>query len=87
VKRNLSTLWAAIVANKKASLLIAGAVAVLSIFYWFEVRPNIIRKECADQAISGAIRSGQRIDLPNGWYNQDVRDQAFEFCLRSAGVD
>ena len=58
------------------------------LFYWFQVRPVMIRKVCNEYAYEQAKDTGQKrgIGLKEGWYVTDDRDYAYENCLHNKGL-
>lgn len=58
----------------KIGLLGMLGVAIVSYFYWYEIRPSQVRKRCVAEAYSGF---GSH--LPN-------RDDVFDICLKRFGI-
>lgn len=60
---------------------------ILAAFYWYQLRPMSIYKECHKSAISSAIKIGkEREDVKEGWYLRDDYESEYQECLRSKGL-
>jgi len=63
-------------------VLVVGAIIIVfaSVFYWYEFRPYIVRKECNKEALKMAIQSKLNNKDSNNSYNE-----FYVICLRSYG--
>jgi len=56
------------------------AIVVLSLsFYWYELRPALVEKKCA-QSVASLIADSKSVS--NGTY-----EEAYLFCVRAGGMD
>jgi hypothetical protein len=68
--------------NSKQIFILVLLLAIVGTFYWYEVRPTQIKKECS-------WYSGQET-TPNGTVRDFTRaasDKQYEECLRHNGID
>lgn len=79
--------------NKK--LIIYGIVVLVVVFYWFQLRPSQIRKNCMTMAQKG-IRVGKeqtqgfdsdKFRAERGYLSEGRTDQLYLSCLRIRGLE
>lgn len=58
-------------------LIISGA------FYWYEIRPSVIKKSCYNTAKGKAMINS---NLPNNKFTKDDYDTYYKWCLESKGL-
>jgi hypothetical protein len=84
---------------KIAAIICVTILLILGVlFYWYEYRPSVIRKECVSEAESWAMNqykteanlqpteySDKRVQ--QGMYLQDVYEDGYKKCLREHGLE
>lgn len=65
--------------KNKVLLLVIAFVIILGVFYWYELRPSMIKMDCAFFAIEKARIYGDK-------WNPEEYDHQFERCLRENGI-
>lgn len=63
---------------KKRKYLLVGMLILLSLFYWFQFRPYLAKKECNQMA-----RKGLSLQIP---YEYEVYSHKYTSCMRSKGL-
>jgi hypothetical protein len=67
----------------KISLLIILVISIAAIFYWYLLRPSIIRKDCYNQATV----SEENMNNPNPFLQGKLDyDTYYERCLEKNGL-
>lgn len=72
-------------ANKYKKILLIILVA-LGLFYWYSLRPSIIKRSCYNTASGEAIEKGKRDGLSNGKFTKDDYDTYYKWCLQKNGL-
>ena len=81
---------------KNKSLVIVGLLIVVSLFYWFELRPANIRKDCAREALESSVQRytyyqhENTIHVPNTAKRAELQEKAeavmYQNCINGAGL-
>ena len=68
----------------KVSLLIIIIIVIVGVFYWYEWRPNQIRKTCQEK-----IEKQDRELLESAIKSKILKEQGdiYDFCLRKYGLE
>ena len=56
---------------------------IIGAFYWYEVRPSIIKKNCYVEAKENAIAKRNLFDNK---FNKEDYDTYYKWCLESKGL-
>lgn len=82
--------------SQKNIYVIVGIVILIAGFYWYELRPSLIRKDCFDVAQKEAIRlletkseldASYKAGANKGLYLKDDFMGIYKICLNSKGLE
>ena len=72
--------------NKKVGMALIILIVITFSFYWYEVRPSNIKKECSIVAIEKAIEKRKKAGKTDEEYLQADRDIYYNWCLQTKGL-
>jgi uncharacterized protein YxeA len=67
----------------KIALLIVLVIVIGGAFYWYELRPSIIKKSCYNVAVEAAIKKANNVDKK---FSKDDYDVYYKWCLQKKGL-
>jgi len=79
--------------DKKASASIITIILVISAFafYWYELRPENIRKSCSKDAADSAVISTQNYEVLNTLKREEKQNELmkdfYSNCIKSKGLE
>ncbi len=81
----------------KKSLIILVSIVVILLFYWYQIRPSIIRHECSNIAIKSAQQiyvdaynstgnANDCYEAQHGYFDTRTYDDYYKICLTNKGL-